>query len=117
MKTPIALALSLLLLAGAASRAHAAAAADQDALPAAWSALGLKLGMPYAKARALLLGAGWKAEAAAQDGAPAFADTPEVECGQGWQAICSAGYGKGGEQYALVLGTSDDGKLLVQGTY
>ncbi|WDS36590.1 hypothetical protein [Pseudoxanthomonas sp.] len=114
MKRLTVLTLSLLLACAATNVAHAT---DEDALPAAWTTLGIKVGMPYAKAKALLLGAGWKAAAPDHEGAPAIAGNPEVDCGEGWQAVCSAGYDKDREQYAIVLTPTDDGKLLVQGTY
>jgi hypothetical protein len=108
---PIFLSLLLLLSAG---HAHAT---DAPSLPAAWTQIGITVGMPYAQAKAALIKAGWVASAPDNDGDPVFAAHPEVDCGQGWDAICSAGYGRGNETYGLVLAPTDDGKLLVQGVF
>lgn len=96
------------------SRVHAA---DAPSLPAAWTEIGITVGMPYAQAKVRLIKAGWLASAPDSEGAPVFAAHPEVECGQGWDAICSAGFHRGNEAYGLVLTPTDDDKLLVQGVY
>lgn len=102
----------LLLL--SVSRVHAA---DAPSLPAAWTEIGITVGMPYAQAKLRLIKAGWLASAPDSEGTPVFAAHPEVECGQGWDAICSAGFHRGNEAYGLVLTPTDDDKLLVQGVY
>ncbi|MCX2921618.1 hypothetical protein ORK51_15680 [Stenotrophomonas rhizophila] len=96
------------------SHAHAA---DAPALPPAWTEIGVTVDMPYAQAKALLLKAGWVAEAPDNDGDPSFAAHPEVDCGQGWDAICSAGFSRKNEAYGLVLTPTDDGNLRVQGVF
>lgn len=96
------------------SRVHAA---DAPSLPAAWTEIGITVGMPYAQAKVRLIKAGWLASAPDSEGTPVFAAHPEVECGQGWDAICSAGFHRGNEAYGLVLTPTDDDKLLVQGVY
>lgn len=92
-------------------------AADASGLPASWKALGIRVGMPYAQARQALVGAGWQVEAPEAGGTPVFPATPEVECGQGRDAVCSAGYRKGTEAYGLMLETAKHGPLRVQGAY
>ena len=96
------------------SRVHAA---DAPSLPAAWTEIGITVGMPYAQAKVRLIKAGWLASAPDSEGTPVFAAHPEVECGQGWDAICSAGFHRGNDAYGLVLTPTDDDKLLVQGVY
>jgi len=96
------------------SRVHAA---DAPSLPAAWTEIGITVGMPYAQAKVRLIKAGWLASAPDSEGTPVFAAHPEVECGQGWDAICSAGFHRGNEAYGLVLTPTNDDKLLVQGVY
>ncbi len=108
---PMFLSLLLLLFAG---HVHAA---DAPALPAAWTQIGITVGMPYAQAKALLLTAGWIAGAPDNEGDPVFAAHPEVDCGQGWDAICSAGFSRKNEAYGLALTPTDDGNLRVQGVF
>jgi len=105
------LALLLLLSAG---HVHAA---ETPQLPPSWTAIGITVGMPYAQAKALLMKAGWVASAPDNDGDPVFAAHPEVDCGQGWDAICSAGFSRRIEAYGLVLTPTDDGNLQVQGVF
>ena len=105
------LAVVLLLSVG---HAHAA---DAPSLPAAWTQIGITVGMPYAQAKALLIKAGWLASAPDNEGTPVFAAHPEVACGQGWDAICSAGFSRKNEAYGLVLTPTDDGNLRVQGVF
>lgn len=52
--------------------------------------LGLHRGMDYVPVRSALLRDGWTVEPHDYEGAPPFAAFPEVDCGQGWQAVCSA---------------------------
>jgi len=103
-----------LLLLFSVSHVHAA---DAPAMPPAWTEIGVTVGMPYAQAKALLLEAGWVAEAPDNEGDPSFAAHPEVDCGQGWDAICSAGFSRSNEAYGLVLTPTDDGNLRVQGVF
>ena len=91
--------------------------ADAPPLPTAWTQIGITVGMPYAQAKALLIKAGWVASAPDNEGTPVFAAHPEVDCGQGWDAICSAGFHRGNEAYGLVLTPTDDDTLLVQGVF
>ncbi|MER2177238.1 MAG: hypothetical protein ABS955_06010 [Stenotrophomonas maltophilia] len=103
-----------LLLVLSVGRVHAA---ETPGLPPAWAAIGITVGMPYAQAKAALIKAGWVPSAPDNDGKPVFAAHPEVDCGQGWNAICSAGFQIGNEAYGLVLTPTDDDKLVVQAVF
>ncbi|WP_416057158.1 hypothetical protein [Stenotrophomonas maltophilia] len=80
------------------------------------AALGITAGMPYAKAKRLLDAAGWQATLPESRQA-ALPDFPEIECGQGRDAVCSAGFRKEGQSVAMIIGTTQAGQPFVQGTY
>ncbi|HDS0950407.1 TPA: hypothetical protein QDZ34_001979 [Stenotrophomonas maltophilia] len=80
------------------------------------AALGITAGMPYAKAKRLLDAAGWQATPPESRQA-ALPDFPEIECGQGRDAVCSAGFRKEGQSVAMIIGTTQAGQPFVQGTY
>ena len=104
---PTALLLSLLCI----PAAHA-----EDALPEQWKQLGITAGMPYAKAKRLLSAAGWQVSAA-ERADTALPDFPEIECGQGRDAVCSAGFQHAGQVVAMIVGTTPAGQPFVQGGY
>lgn len=106
-----------LLLAVVPAAAPAAAPGDDAStpLPAALASLGIRPGMDYAPARSALRQHGWIAEPHDYDGAAPIAAYPELDCGQGWQAVCSVGYRKGGEVVYLVMDPAADGHLRLLG--
>lgn len=106
-----AVAATLLMFLLGAPLAHA-----QDALPDEWKQAGLTAGMPYAKAKRLLSAAGWQVSPA-QSVQTALPDFPEIECGQGVDAVCSAGFHKADQAVAMIVGTTPAGQPFVQGTY
>lgn len=90
-------------------------AGDAGKPPDPLQAFGLTSGMEYKAAKAALLASGWSVQPSAQSEA-AFPASPEVECGSGLDAICSAGFSKGSEAFGLVVerrGTS----IVVTGAY
>lgn len=101
----------LLLLLPCIPVAHA-----EDALPEQWKQLGITAGMPYAKAKRLLSAAGWEVTtpARAQASLPGFA---EIDCGQGRDAVCSAGFHKADQTLAMIVGITPAGQPFVQGSY
>ncbi|HYQ22284.1 hypothetical protein [Stenotrophomonas sp.] len=80
------------------------------------AALGISAGMPYAKAKRLLDAAGWQVSPP-ESGQAALPGFPEIECGQGRDAICSAGFHRNGQSLAMIIGTTQAGQPFVQGTY
>ena len=78
--------------------------------------LGLHHGMDYVPVRSALLRDGWTVEPHDYEGAPPFAAFPEVDCGQGWQAVCSAGFRRGDKVVYLAMDPTDDGHLLLLGS-
>lgn len=105
----IALAMSL-------SLAITPAMASAQEMPGELAALGITAGMPYAKARRLLDAAGWQATPPESRQA-ALPDFPEIECGQGRDAVCSAGFHRNDQSVAMIIGTTQAGQPFVQGTY
>lgn len=105
----IALAVSL-------SLAIAPVIASAQDVTAELAALGITAGMPYAKAKRLLDAAGWQAMPPESRQA-ALPDFPEIECGQGRDAVCSVGFRKEGQSVAMIIGTTQAGQPFVQGTY
>ncbi|WMJ69691.1 hypothetical protein [Stenotrophomonas sp. 24(2023)] len=95
---------------------HAQDMAARAAMPAPWRELGIVPGMAYAKARRLLVAAGWQVTRA-ESAKAAVPDFPEIECGQGHGAVCSAGFHKEGQAIAMMIGTTLAGQPFVQGTY
>lgn len=95
---------------------HAQEMAARAAMPEPWRQLGIVPGMPYAKARRLLVAAGWQVSRAESTKAP-VPDFPEIECGQGQGAVCSAGFHKDDQAIAMLVGTTLAGQPFVQGTY
>ncbi len=91
------------------------AAESAPPLPAPLASLGLRTGMDYAPVRSALLQHGWTAEPHDYDGAPPIARYPEVDCGQGWQAVCSVGYRKGDNVVYLAMDPAADGHLRLLG--
>lgn len=88
----------------------------EPAPPSELTSQGLRVGMPYAQAKQVLLARGWRIDTSEQSSAPAFKQHPEITCGEGINAICSAGYQKGGEYLALTVQNTKQG-LVVNGTY
>lgn len=98
------------------SLAIAPAFASAQALSAELSTLGITVGMPYAKAKRLLDAAGWH-PTPPESRQAALPDFPEIGCGQGRDAVCSAGFHKDGQSFAMIIGTTQAGQPFVQGTY
>lgn len=83
-------------------------AADSPAKPAkraeADKVTGVRQGMEYTQVRRMLLDAGWVAlHADDLRPWPAYSDYPEVACGSGWQATCSAFYFRGDYYFGVGL--------------
>lgn len=95
---------------------HAQDMAARAAMPPPWRQLGIVPGMAYAKAKRLLVAAGWQVTPPEADEA-AVPDFPEIACGQGRDAVCSAGFRKDEDSVAMIIGTTQAGQPFVQGTY
>jgi len=98
------------------SLASAPAIASAQEMTDELAALGITAGMPYAKAKRLLDAAGWQATPPESTQAT-LPDFPEIECGQGRDAVCSAGFHKNDQSVAMIIGTTQAGQPFVQGTY
>jgi hypothetical protein len=80
---------------------------------------GIKLKMPYAEARERMLRNGWKpdlaeAELRYQGNYRPYRDFPEILCGEGYDAICSAPFIKGKDYHTIEV-REHKGKLVVRG--
>lgn len=65
---------------------------------------GVREGMEYTQVRRMLLDAGWvPLDAEYLRPWPAYPDYPEVNCGSGWQATCSAYYFRGDYYFGVGL--------------
>lgn len=77
--------------------------------------LHLKKGQQYSDAKARLLSAGWMADSSNVEESGPSPKTPygfgEVACGNGWTAVCSARFLRGGREIVLTLQPRN--KLLV----
>jgi len=104
------------VLAVSLSLGVAPAIAAAQELTGELAALGITAGMPYAKAKRLLDAAGWQATPPESTQAT-LPDFPEIECGQGRDAVCSAGFHKNDQSVAMIIGTTQAGQPFVQGTY
>lgn len=77
-------------------------------------ALGLKPGTAYPRARSELQKQGWRIDAQEPEEASDFRDAPEVVCGHGRDAVCTARFLKAGRAIMLTL-KPVDGRLLLEG--
>lgn len=81
-------------------------------MPGTLKALGARWEMDYRTLRPALLKAGWV-------GTPreyshrTILGFPEVNCGQGWQAVCWSMFRKDGRDVSLLLHPTDDGRLIL----
>ncbi len=105
-----------IVLAVSLSLAIAPAIAPAQELTGELAALGITAGMPYAKAKRLLDAAGWRVTPP-ESAQAALPDFPEIECGQGRDAVCSAGFHKDDQSVAMIIGTTQAGQPYVRGTY
>jgi len=77
-------------------------------------AYGIKLKMPYSEAKKLMLKNGWKLSPYEKH-IPNYKRFPEITCGEGYDAICSAAYSNGkGEQILDVREMKN--KLVIRGS-
>lgn len=80
---------------------------------------GIKLKMPYAEARKRMLRNGWKpnfaeAEFGYQSNYRPYKHFPEILCGEGYDAICSAPFIKGEHSHSIEV-RELKGQLVVRG--
>ena len=76
---------------------------------------GLYKGMDYARARHLLMDDGWAVQPHDYEGRAPIERYPELDCGNGWQSVCTVGYGKDGRTLFLTLDPRTDDALTVVG--
>ncbi|MCX2918585.1 hypothetical protein ORK51_00120 [Stenotrophomonas rhizophila] len=101
------------LLLVAASVMATAAPAPAAAREAANRVTGVRKGMEYAQVRRMLLDAGWvPLDAEYLRPSPAYPDYPEVNCGTGWQATCSAFFFRGDYYFGVGLNPQDSRRHL-----
>ena len=74
--------------------------------------LGLKSGMEYSSAKERMLHRGWSVDAPEPANHRPYASAPEVTCGQGWDAVCTARFINRGKAVMLTLKPGID-KLTV----
>ncbi len=72
--------------------------------------------MPYAQARDRLLKQGWTLDQTGVPKEPDYKLFPEVVCGRGFDAVCSARYQKNGIRIMLYV-TDLSGRLTVKEVY
>jgi hypothetical protein len=72
-------------------------------------AIGIKEGLPCAKVKASLVARGWRPDMSEAESRPPYKQHPEISCGSGADAICSAGFIKGREQIAIMVGEAKSG--------
>ncbi len=95
----------------------AAASVVATALPEPYEAAdrvtGVREGMEYTQVRRMLLDAGWvPLDADDLRPWPAYPDYPEVACGSGWQATCSASYFRGDYYFEVGLNPRESRRHL-----
>ncbi|MGE6334402.1 hypothetical protein [Stenotrophomonas sp. NPDC077659] len=103
-----------IVLAVSLSLSIAPAFASEPVLTGELATLGITAGMPYAKAKRLLGAAGWQVTPPESRQA-VLPDFPEIECGQGRDAVCSAGFHRNDQSLAMIIGTTQAGQPFVQG--
>lgn len=77
-------------------------------------AYGIKLKMPYSEAKKLMLKNGWKLSLFEKH-TPDYKDFPEITCGEGYDAICSAAYSNGKTEQILHVREIKN-KLVIRGS-
>lgn len=73
-------------------------------------------GRSYEKVKNELLEDGWEIDESDLDEKPVYPDYPEISCGAGSQAICSAGFMKGSEYHSFVI-SKKKGQLIIEDEY
>jgi hypothetical protein len=104
--TLFAAAVSFLLLSacvGSAVQPRADATRPTPEAVAFAQGLGLQLPTTYERARSVLAGRSWQPDAALGPSAAAFGGYPEIACGSGVDAVCSARFSKQGRTIVLVV--------------
>jgi hypothetical protein len=77
----------------------------------------VKADMPYATVKKNLQKAGWSVvQRSVSTEPPIYKDFPEVDCGDGYEAVCSAGFKKATKQIGIIV-TNKNGTLVVVGEY
>lgn len=97
-----------LLFAGAITL-YGSAVLGQDILPDDF------IGQKYQVLREALLKQGWLPDMQHSD-PEVYPEYPEIACGSGKNAICSAGFALG-DRYEAVMVEVKDGELIVSGSY
>lgn len=66
------------------------------------SRYGIKVGMPYSRAKALMLKNGWVIDPDEVFGSSnPYKSYPEIVCGEGYDAVCAAGFSKQNRHHTL----------------
>lgn len=77
---------------------------------------GLHKGMSYRQAKEILEKNNWSPTV--EDGSkPTFVDFPEINCGEGYNAICSVGFEKGKSEMAIVVKRNKNFEFIVDDSY
>ncbi len=77
---------------------------------------GLNKGMVYVKAKSILTKSGWK-PVLDEEAGKISRQFPEISCGTGKDAVCSAGFKKDKENVAFLLKSVSKSEFVVDGTY
>jgi hypothetical protein len=72
----------------------------------------LQKGTPYSSAKKRLVGAGWRLVEDAGTARRPFKAAPEISCGDGYQAICSATFHLDGRELIVAVKTSKRGLVV-----
>ena len=75
--------------------------------------LGLRVPLAYAKARDWMLEHGWRVDATSIPTVSDYPAHPEIACGRGYDAICSATFTKGTREIQLIVDQSKPGLPVV----
>jgi hypothetical protein len=78
---------------------------------------GVTVGMKYDEAKARLATDSWQVSFPSSSSDAPYPTNPEIECGQGLDVVCSAGFQKGKEFLALTIAETPAHVLLVSGSY
>lgn len=81
-------------------------------MPGAIKAMGAQWEMDYRTLRSALLKTGWNALPREYSHSTVLG-FPEVNCGQGWQAVCSSGFRKGERELFLWLHPTGSKLILI----
>lgn len=77
---------------------------------------GLKMGLPYSKARSILIKNGWKPMLDSSSVKTSL-KFPEISCGSGKDAVCSAGFKRDKQYVAFILKSLNRTDFILDGTY